>query len=113
MIPGPCPGLTSVPSSTFHVAVEFASLIFHPVRSFESQIPTSRKKPDSVRRGTLVAVCSSAKGAGKQEREKEERGRSESGSTLECNHDLIQEIGSCNRFHVAHTLLVLLIPYVK
>src|SRR6266852_2857764 len=34
MISGPCPGLTSVPSSTFQVAVEFASLIFHPVRSF-------------------------------------------------------------------------------
>src|SRR5207244_12012284 len=33
-ISGPCPGLTSVPSSTFQLAVEFGSLIFHPVRSF-------------------------------------------------------------------------------
>src|SRR5260370_17121357 len=33
MISGPCPGLISVPSATFQVT-EFASLIFHPVRSF-------------------------------------------------------------------------------
>src|ERR1035437_4713719 len=34
MISGPCPGLTSVPFSTFQAAVAFGSLIFHPVRSF-------------------------------------------------------------------------------
>src|ERR1700678_1504678 len=30
---GPCPGLTSVPSSTFHIAVAFGSLGCHPLRS--------------------------------------------------------------------------------
>src|ERR1700747_2454219 len=30
---GPCPGLTSVPFSVFHVAVDPGSLIFHPLRS--------------------------------------------------------------------------------
>src|ERR1700676_4736037 len=30
---GPCPGLTNVPFSTFHVAVAFGSLGLHPLRS--------------------------------------------------------------------------------
>src|SRR5271165_1033477 len=34
MISGPCPGLTSVPFSTFQTAAAFGSLVFHPVRSF-------------------------------------------------------------------------------
>src|SRR5450631_1617666 len=34
MISGPCPGLTSVPFSTFQTAAAFGSLIFQPVKSF-------------------------------------------------------------------------------
>src|SRR6266705_262530 len=58
IISGPCPGLTSVPSSTFQLAVEFASLIFQPVRCF----PLSREigfphlgSPFRRRSGALTA----------------------------------------------------------
>src|SRR5437773_3474241 len=58
IISGPCPGLTSVPSSAFQLTVEFASLILHPVRS----LPLNREigfphlgSPFRRRSGALTA----------------------------------------------------------
>src|SRR5258708_186838 len=86
----------SVPPTSHHLRDQASVFVANlqprgilAVGTLESQIPTSRKKLNSVRRRTLVAVCSLAKGAGKRERKEEERGASESGSAVKIEHGLL------------------------